>query len=224
MTDKIFWFWLPIVFFMVQILIEIFVPHAVLEPYLSENGPYEFLQFFVLIIAFLIALKILLFQMPTLLFHKIWFALAAICCFYVAGEEVSWGQHLVGWSTPENWQEVNDQGETNLHNTSSWFDQKPRLILILGIVIGSILYPVLRSKNLIKLPTVLESLMPSRKLFTIALLVVLPQLIEKIFEAFDIMLFSRFSEIQELYIFYYILLYLIFAGKNIQANYTAKKC
>lgn len=49
--------------------------------------------------------------------------------FYFAGEEVSWGQHLFGWETPEGFVAINDQQETNLHNTSSWLDQKPRLLL-----------------------------------------------------------------------------------------------
>ena len=38
--------------------------------------------------------------------------------FYIvcAGEEVSWGQRVFGWETPENFKEANEQGETNLHN------------------------------------------------------------------------------------------------------------
>jgi hypothetical protein len=33
-----------------------------------------------------------------------------------AGEEISWGQRVFGWETPENFAESNEQGETNLHN------------------------------------------------------------------------------------------------------------
>lgn len=38
--------------------------------------------------------------------------------FYIvcAGEEVSWGQRVFGWETPESFAEANEQGETNLHN------------------------------------------------------------------------------------------------------------
>src|SRR3546814_15941194 len=61
----------------------------------------------------------------------------------MAGEEASWGQHYAGWLTPENWQALNDQGETNLHNTSSWLDQKPRTLLEIGVIVGGILIPLL---------------------------------------------------------------------------------
>lgn len=36
--------------------------------------------------------------------------------FFLLGEELSWGQRLLGWSTPEHLRAVNKQGETNLHN------------------------------------------------------------------------------------------------------------
>lgn len=49
----------------------------------------------------------------------------ALMCGVIAGEEASWGQHFLGWSTPESWNELNDQHETNLHNIGSWADQKP---------------------------------------------------------------------------------------------------
>ena len=40
----------------------------------------------------------------------------AALAFLVAMEEVSWGQTLFSWSTPEALQELNIQSETNLHN------------------------------------------------------------------------------------------------------------
>ncbi len=37
--------------------------------------------------------------------------------FFVAfGEEISWGQRIFGWATPESLAEVNYQQETNIHN------------------------------------------------------------------------------------------------------------
>jgi hypothetical protein len=44
------------------------------------------------------------------------FAALGVAAFLVAGEEVSWGQHLFGWASPEVFAERNLQGETNLHN------------------------------------------------------------------------------------------------------------
>jgi hypothetical protein len=69
-------------------------------------------------------------------------AAMTVGCFYFAGEEASWGQHWFGWATPEGVQALNDQGETNLHNISSWLDQKPRLALELWALVGGILAPL----------------------------------------------------------------------------------
>ena len=44
----------------------------------------------------------------------LWFCASVL--LIVAMEEVSWGQHLFGWSTPEDWAQINRQRETNLHN------------------------------------------------------------------------------------------------------------
>ncbi len=43
--------------------------------------------------------------------------IGALGSLYIAGEEMSWGQHFFHWNTPEYWAEVNRQQETNLHNT-----------------------------------------------------------------------------------------------------------
>jgi hypothetical protein len=40
----------------------------------------------------------------------------AVIFFFAAGEEISWGQHLFDWRTPESFAEHNVQGETTLHN------------------------------------------------------------------------------------------------------------
>ena len=40
----------------------------------------------------------------------------ALLFFFAAGEEISWGQRLFGWGTPDFFAEHNYQNETNLHN------------------------------------------------------------------------------------------------------------
>ncbi len=69
---------------------------------------------------------------------RTWVVIMTVACVYFAGEEISWGQHLFGWGTPEAIDRLNDQHETNLHNMSSWFDQKPRLLLELWVLVGGI--------------------------------------------------------------------------------------
>ena len=44
------------------------------------------------------------------------FSIMAMAAFVVAGEEISWGQRLLGIETPGALEEINKQGETNIHN------------------------------------------------------------------------------------------------------------
>ena len=219
MNSKIspfYWLWIPIFAMVFQTFLEIFVSEDTLVIMLSESGPHETLQAVIMLFSFLLAGGCFLDKRvsKTLLLRG-WFFTAMICSFYVAAEEVSYGQHLWGWSTPDFWRGVNDQEETNLHNTSSWLDQKPRLILILSIVIGTLIVPLLKKLKLLSLPAHLEDLLPEKVLSVIALFVVVPQIFEKLFELFDIQIFTRFSEVQELYIFYFVLLYLVMLRKKL---------
>ena len=43
----------------------------------------------------------------------------AVVFFVAFGEEISWGQRILGIETPESLEGINDQGETNLHNLST---------------------------------------------------------------------------------------------------------
>lgn len=178
---------------------------------LSENGPYEFAQFIVLMIAALVAgwtLAHMNHRTDRLL--TAWIALALVCCLYVGGEEISWGQHLFFWSTPESWAELNDQGETNLHNVSAWFDQKPRLILEIGIIIGGILLPLYRWLRPHGLPKRFELFYPTNTLVPLAVLATLTKQGQSLVETLDIgHLFHRISEVQEFLFFLFVLVYLV---------------
>lgn len=71
-----------------------------------------------------------------------WWVLAwTLACVYFAGEETSWGQHYFGWHSPELFQAVNRQHETNIHNISSWFDRKPRALVELWVMVAGLVIP-----------------------------------------------------------------------------------
>ncbi|MCB9981857.1 MAG: hypothetical protein H6860_05620 [Rhodospirillales bacterium] len=58
----------------------------------SESGPHEFFEFIFVGAAFFVAVSTLTkLKYPQQKWLCAWVSLAAICCFYVAGEEVSWG-------------------------------------------------------------------------------------------------------------------------------------
>lgn len=50
---------------------------------------------------------------------RFWLGSLALLFVFVGGEEISWGQRLFGFATPENLAAVNVQGEFTLHNVYS---------------------------------------------------------------------------------------------------------
>lgn len=79
--------------------------------------------------------------------------ICAFACIYFAGEELSWGQHFFGWQAGETLREINKQHETNVHNISSWFNQKPRMIVEWWLIIGGLILPFRRWVRKIQIDT-----------------------------------------------------------------------
>ena len=64
------------------------------------------------------------------------FVVAAIGAFFIAGEEISWGQRVFGFATPGDLAEVNRQGETNVHNIGSVLSFLNLAMFIVAVVAG----------------------------------------------------------------------------------------
>ena len=73
-----------------------------------------------------------------------WILAWSLACFYFLGEEGSWGQTYFHWSTPSFISTVNRQHETNLHNMTSWLNQKPRALVELFIIVAGFIIPAWR--------------------------------------------------------------------------------
>lgn len=141
------WWWLgiPAVYAAFLIGAGLMAPEWYSARLLPEGyGFIELAQFFTAVVGFVLAVR-LLFR-PAVRRRRTVLALAvfaAVSCFYIAGEEHSWGQHFFNWQTPEYWAEINRQQETNLHNVSHHLDKKPRLLLEFGVWIGGLIVPAL---------------------------------------------------------------------------------
>jgi hypothetical protein len=46
----------------------------------------------------------------------------AVCCFFVAGEELNWGQRLFGFETPELFREISREDEVKVHDAGKALD------------------------------------------------------------------------------------------------------
>ncbi|MCP4388286.1 MAG: hypothetical protein GY802_08320 [Gammaproteobacteria bacterium] len=106
---------------------------------------------------------------------KVWLFIMIMGSAYFALEEISYGQHMFGWGTADSWKQLNDQDETNLHNVHAMFDQVPRALLTLGILIGGFLLPLYRHFRGIRLDqsSRLYWQWPTLDCVTIGLLVIL---------------------------------------------------
>lgn len=212
-SDRLWTLWLPLSLALALAALGAFAPAWYAAWLNDEQGGVEMGQWLVLLAALGVALVSMgrpeARARPWLL---AWLALAAVACLYVAGEEVSWGQHLLNWNTPEYWKAVNDQGETNLHNVSSWLDQKPRALLELGVVLGGLVAPAVRRLRPGLLSGPLDLLAPTAACLPVALLAELAGASKRL--GFE--LFFRPSEVQELFFYLFVLIYLVELGRRME--------
>lgn len=222
---KIFHYFLPVMVFLLLFKLEFFLPADVISAMNSENGVVELGQFTIIFAAFCVAIWTLLsIRKPYSKWVFGYISFAALCCFYVAGEEISWGQHIWNWNTPEYWTKYNDQHETNLHNTSSWLDQKPRIALELGVMVGGLIVPLLLKFLPQALPQRFSMLYPHAHFAPIAAIVLIITIFDKIDDALpEIVIFQRASEIDEFFLFYFVLLYLLMMRERILADLLQNK-
>ena len=69
-------------------------------------------------------------------------AVLAFGAFLVMGEEISWGQWLFHWNSPEWFLQYNDQGETNLHNLVFVKKDIPKWVVVIGIAVFGLFLPL----------------------------------------------------------------------------------
>jgi hypothetical protein len=92
-----------------------------------------------------------------------WLLSFSVSLFFLGGEEISWGQRIIDFDTPESIAKTNYQNEFNLHNSTliqshnNMFSVYLTKILVLYLVIFSIFvnaFPtVLKFIKMIKIPT-----------------------------------------------------------------------
>ncbi len=209
------WLWFPPVMLLAELGTRLYDEPIYRRVWDSELGPLENGTVIVLlpgIVAGLLALRYRSLLPARWLVG--WILLFVLGSVYLGGEEASWGQHWFGWQTPESLRALNDQQETNLHNMSSWLDQKPRLLLELWVLFGGILLPLWRGRVGVLLPPGHWGywFWPSRALLPTALLAILINVPDRLNDWFGLPIpppFDiRLSETQEYYFALFLGLYL----------------
>jgi len=145
--------------------------------------------------------------------YLIWFSVVALVCLGFAGEEISWGQHWLGWKSPEYFAEYNRQGETNFHNLNIHFGRIVKSILTLLIVVGGLIAPFWRRRDPApptRIRRFLNIIVPTYACFPAAVFVLGVRVIERFKTWFDLdwsIIAVNLKESQELYIAIFLLIY-----------------
>lgn len=100
----------------------------------EEDSLIEWMQFGCLVgaIVFLVVITSRLLQRRHVGMAALYGAVA-LGVLFLTGEEISWGQRIFGWGTPEALQEVNRQGETTVHNIRGVQEFVPYAMLLASL-------------------------------------------------------------------------------------------
>jgi hypothetical protein len=145
--------------------------------------------------------------------YLVWFGCVGLTCFGFSGEEISWGQHWVGWNSPEYFAEHNRQGETNFHNVNIHFGRVVKSILTLAIIVGGLIMPFrrrYRSTNHLSTDGFWDIVTPTLICVPAAIFVLGVRLVERCKTWFDLewsLIAVNLKETQELYIAIFLLIY-----------------
>lgn len=153
---------------------------------------------------------------------KVWLGIVFLGVLYLLGEETSWGQHYLRWGTEGWFAEYNDQQETNFHNTSALFDQLPRNLLYLGMIVGGIVHPLLKlarnGRGLIDQPWWWAPTIACLPTVVFAFLAGAPKALDKVADALALEAWStgfrleayvgRASEMEECFMYLFFVVYL----------------
>lgn len=158
-SDSVFGSWRYVVFGGIYMLLAwslLLLDEATYYPLPREDGPVETLGFIYLLFSGIIMLVVCFIMWrdssKTLLKRLSYLALGLLFLL-LAGEEISWGQRVVGFDAPDRIEEINYQNEFNLHNLNFLADGWSRRLfnifwisLFVVIPLGIWLIPLVRSR------------------------------------------------------------------------------
>lgn len=199
----------PVVLYLICALASMWPFNVYLE-LVKEDRVFEWAQFWVLLLGALAA-WFTAWKLPTTKrWWQLFFVLAGAGFFLIAGDEISWGQRLLGLTVHESVQDVNRQGELTLHNLYI-FEWAVLYVYALLSLFGS--FGWLIEKTPLKS---LASLVPPKLLFGYFFL----PFVYYVVQIYKIPhgLWHAWSEPLELYLYSGIVLWIVLLGKHLRAG------
>lgn len=213
-ADAWWWLGIPLLSTLSLLVIARVAPQFYLDWILPEAyGALEVLHVLLPAIGFIVGLLIL--RLPGVRAWPLakWAAvLFSASCLFIAGEECSWGQWFFYWETPEYWGQLNRQNETNLHNTSYFFNHFLRNILKVAVIVGGIILPLMpmQMRGPFASIPILRMLVPPGAIVPVSLATVGFDLMTSASKGGGINIFvPRPSEAVELFMYMFILFYMV---------------
>jgi len=110
-------FLIPIIISLIILVIRVYIDdwHPTYSIIIREDGPIEYSTVIVYLAAFIVSVNILKFFKNDKKFFVLFLVFSIGFFFLIAMEEISWGQRIFDFNTPD-WFPENRQQETNLHN------------------------------------------------------------------------------------------------------------
>ncbi|MCA9401014.1 MAG: hypothetical protein KC713_05270 [Candidatus Omnitrophica bacterium] len=109
---------IAVIFLSAYFVILYFTDPALLKWFCDEDGLLESTS----VLFYAAASLIFLLGCRNRRWKNIWYWGYFLLFFFIAGEEISWGQRILGLATPESMKTMNVQGEMNLHNVDGIHD------------------------------------------------------------------------------------------------------
>lgn len=134
------------IYMLVGVVIAFVDPEYYTTGWAREDGPVEWVTVIALLIACFVCIKRIvdLRSQKNAIFVFVW-GFLALLVFFGAGEEISWGQRILGIESPEWFEQNNAQKETNLHNLVVGETKINKLIFSLGLGLALLTYLIVFS-------------------------------------------------------------------------------
>ena len=125
------------VFYLLSISILLIGKPEIYKNLFSFEQIVEWIQFYFYLIAAAIGfITYLRLRKKSLKKHQVLVLLFSLGCFFIAGEEINWGQLVMDSPAPDIFQRLNTQAQTNIHNLEVIQDKVHLIFIVIGLYGG----------------------------------------------------------------------------------------